>query len=99
MTELIWDGKYKDGKNELAERGSMNKRRIIKQILAFISIIGSAITVILFSIAITLYFRDTKHYDTRVLPVILIPFDVACLVTIVVSVVLYVLRREDHGQL
>ena len=66
----------------------MNKGSIVRRTLAFIIMAGAAIIVILFSIAMTLYVKDTQNYSAQVVPVILIPFDAVCLVAVVAGVVL-----------
>ncbi len=72
----------------------MNIASIVRRTLAFISMAGATIIVILFGIAMTLYVKDPQNYTAQVVPVILLPFDAVCLVTVVASVVLFELIRD-----
>ncbi len=74
----------------------MDKHKVVRQTLAFINVVGVAIIVVLFSVAMALYVKDPQNYDTHV-SAIIIPFDAVCIITVITSVALFELHREDKG--
>jgi len=72
----------------------MDKAKLVRRILAFISVIGTIILLILLSIAMMFYVEDHENYETQVAPVLLIPFDVVLLITLAAGTVLFEMRRE-----
>jgi hypothetical protein len=78
----------------MVERGVMDKAKMVRCILLFISVVGTAILLILLGVAMMLYVEDHENYETQVAPVLLIPFDVVLLITLAASTILFEMRRE-----
>jgi hypothetical protein len=79
---------------EWVERGVMDKAKMVRRILLFISVVGTTILLILLGIAMMFYVEDHENYETQVAPVLLIPFDVVLLITLAAGTVLFEMRRE-----
>lgn len=61
----------------------------MRRVLIGVTIAGGLTLVVLFAIAMWFYFTDMKHYAERVLPSLLIPFDLVALITAAVGVFLF----------
>jgi len=72
----------------------MDKAKMVRRILLFMSVVGTTILLILLGVAMMLYAEDHENYETQVAPVLLIPFDIVLLITLAAGTVLFEMRRE-----
>ena len=74
----------------------MDEEQTVRKALIVVSLAGGLTLVVLFAIAMWFYLTDTQHYVERVLPSLLIPFDVVALLTAASGVFLFM--SSDHSK-
>lgn len=74
----------------------MDEEQTVRIALIVVTLAGGLTLVVLFALAMWFYFTDMQHYAERVLPSLLIPFDIVALLTAAFGVFLFM--SSDHSK-